>query len=272
LVGHVCLDAAAEGARLGGTVAYAGLAARRQGWRMGIVTSAAPDLDLAASLSGIAVHRVPADATTSFRNTYVGGVRQQRLLGRAAQLRLADVPAAWRGARVVHLAPVAGEVDPGLAAVLAAPGRLVGATPQGWLRAWDAAGQVAAVPCGALPRRLAGARAVALSEEDLPAEPDGARPWAVTGLLVALTRGARGVTVLCGAEAWDVPACPARACDPTGAGDVFAASWFGRLAMGDNHAAARYAACAAACAVERPGLAGVPTSGEIEERLARWAA
>jgi sugar/nucleoside kinase (ribokinase family) len=79
--------------------------------------------------------------------------------------------------------------------------------------------------------------------------------------------------LLHGAEVWDVPACPARPRDPTGAGDVFAAVWFGRLAMGDNGVAAgRYAACAAACAVERVGLAGVPTAAEIEERLARWAA
>jgi sugar/nucleoside kinase (ribokinase family) len=81
------------------------------------------------------------------------------------------------------------------------------------------------------------------------------------------------VRVLQGAGMWDVPACPARPRDPTGAGDVFAASWFVRLAMGDNApVAARYAACAAACAVEQPGLAGVPTTAEIEERLARWAA
>jgi sugar/nucleoside kinase (ribokinase family) len=81
------------------------------------------------------------------------------------------------------------------------------------------------------------------------------------------------VRLLWGDRTWDVPACPARVCDPTGAGDVFAAVWFVRLAAGDEPVAAtRYAACAAACAVERTGLAGVPTQAEIEERLAHWAA
>jgi 1D-myo-inositol 3-kinase len=272
LVGHVCLDATPEGPRLGGTVAYAGLAALRQGWRVGIVTSAAPDVDLAASLPGIALHCVPALATTSFHNTYRGGAREQALLARAAPLGLADVPAAWRAARIVHLAPVAREVDVALGAALAAPGRLVAATPQGWLRAWDAAGRVVPAPCGDLPERLGCLDAVALSEEDLAAEPGGPGRLAAAGPLVALTRGALGVRLLRGAEMWDVPACPARPYDPTGAGDVFAAVWFGRLAMGDNAVAAgRYASCAAAWTVERRGLAGVPTAAEIEERLARWA-
>jgi sugar/nucleoside kinase (ribokinase family) len=156
---------------------------------------------------------------------------------------------------------------------LAAPGRLVGATPQGWLRGWDAAGTVQPVPCGDLPDRLRGVDTVALSEEDLAAEPAGATRLAAGGRRVALTRGARGVRVLQGADVWDEPACPARPRDPTGAGDVFAATWFVRLAMGDNAlAAARYATCAAAWTVERHGLAGVPTAAEIEERLARWAA
>jgi len=273
LIGHVCLDETADGERLGGTVAYAGLAAQRQGWRVGIVTSAAPGLDLAAHLPGIAIQRVPATATTRFRNAYAAGARRQRLLARAAPLGWADVPPAWRAARIVHLAPVAREVDLALAAALAAPGRLVGATPQGWLRQWDGAGAVVASPCGDLPERLRGVQAVALSEEDLAAEPEAAARLAAAGPLVALTRGAQGVRLWQGAVAEDVPACPARPDDPTGAGDVFAAVWFGRLARGDSPvAAARYAACAAACAVEQPGLAGVPTADEIEERLARWAA
>src|SRR5690349_2361867 len=96
LIGHVCLDETAAGVRLGGTVAYAGLAAQRQGWRVGIVTSAAPGLDLAALLPGIAIHCVPASTTTRFCNSYRAGARQQRLLGRAAPLGLADVPVGWQ--------------------------------------------------------------------------------------------------------------------------------------------------------------------------------
>jgi sugar/nucleoside kinase (ribokinase family) len=128
-------------------------------------------------------------------------------------------------------------------------------------------------PCDDLPDRLRGASALALSEDDLAADDPGARALLATAGCTALTRGGAGVQVLAGARRADVPACPARVCDPTGAGDVFAAVWFVRLAEGrDAVESARYAACAAACTVEQPGLAGVPTAQQIEERLAQWAA
>jgi sugar/nucleoside kinase (ribokinase family) len=300
LIGHVCLDDTPAGPRLGGTVAYAALAAQRLGRRVAVVTSAADDLDLAALLPSVAVHCVPAPATTRFRNTYHGGVRQQMILARAADLALDAVPATWRAAPLIHLAPVAQEVDPTLARALRAwgsilaaqepatdqrpppseeahteraPGQFIGATPQGWLRAWDTSGAVSPQPAGDLPQQWDALDALALSEEDLGADDRGARHLVATAPCLALTRGADGVRVFMHGRATDVPACPARLCDPTGAGDVFAAVWFVRLASGDDPvAAARYAACAAACTVEQPGLAGVPTAQQIEERLAQWAA
>src|SRR4051794_17505435 len=82
LMGHVCLDEVPGGTRLGGTVAYAARAAQQLGRRVGMVTSAAADLDLDALLPGVAVHRVDAAATTRFRNVYAGGARRQTLLAR----------------------------------------------------------------------------------------------------------------------------------------------------------------------------------------------
>ena len=151
---------------------------------------------------------MPAPTTTSFRNTYHGGARRAAPAGVCRALGLADVPADWLAARVIHLAPVAREVDLALADALAAPGRLVAATPQGWLRQWDAAGLVAAAAGGDLPGRLSRVDAVALSEEDAVAEPGAAARLAAAGPLVALTRGAQGVRLLHGAEAWDWPAPP----------------------------------------------------------------
>ena len=79
---------------------------------------------------------------------------------------------------------------------------------------------------------------------------------------------------MCSSDLWRAyRAVPSRrVVDPTGAGDVFAAVWFARLAAGESAlAAARYAVAAAACTVERVGLAGVPTAAQIEERLRAWA-
>ncbi len=271
LIGHMCLDETPTGPCLGGTVAYAAVLARRLVLRVGVVTSAGADLDVAAALPELSVHVVPAPATTRFRNEYRAGQRCQTLCARAAPLGLVDVPDAWLQARLAHLAPVAREIDPGLAAALRPTVGFLGATPQGWLRDWDASGAIVPRPWDDLAAHLAPLDALVVSEEDLAAEPAGPLPLVAAGSLVALTRGAAGVRLLGCDGVQDVPACPARVHDPTGAGDVFAAAWFVRLVHGDEPAqAARYAACAAACAIERPGLAGVPTAEQIEERLRQW--
>jgi 1D-myo-inositol 3-kinase len=238
---------------------------------VGVVTSVGADVDLLATLPGVATAIVPAPTTTRFHNAYVADRRRQRLIARAAPLSLAAVPHAWRAAPIVHLAPVAAEVDTAVVAALRPSTGFLGATPQGWLRGWDVQGCIHLQPCADLPARLAGVDGVVVSEEDLAAEAAGAQPLVAPGRTVALTRGAAGVRLLRPGCVDQVPACPASPVDPTGAGDVFAAAWFIRLARGDAPlAATRYAASAAAWAVEHHGLAGVPTARQIEERLAQW--
>src|SRR5437016_3245024 len=143
-VGHVTRDLLADGERLGGTVTFAALTARRLGLRAAVVTSAGPDLDWAATLAGVEVACVPAEETTTFANEYAGGARRQRLLGRAAPLGVADIPAAWRRPEFALIGPVAGECAPDL--LDAFPEARVALTPQGWLRAWDAQGWVRFAP------------------------------------------------------------------------------------------------------------------------------
>jgi sugar/nucleoside kinase (ribokinase family) len=238
---------------------------------VGVVTSVGAEIDLLAALPGVATVVVPAPTSTRFHNVYAADRRVQRLIARAAPLTLAAVPDVWRTASIVHLAPVAAEVDTALAAALRPTAGFLGATPQGWLRAWDEQGRVHLRRCADLPARLAGVDGIVVSEEDLAAETAGAQPLVAPGRTVALTRGAAGVRVLQPGRVDHVPACRASPVDPTGAGDVFAAAWFIRLADGDEPlAATRYAACAAAAAVEQHGLAGVPTAQQIEERLAQW--
>ncbi len=134
ILGHVTLDHAQPEPRLGGTGAYAGLTAHALGLRVGLVTSCRADLDL-SELSGLAIERQPSERTTTFENTGHGRQRRQVLTDRADDLDWESIPAAWRSAPIVHLAPVAGEVDPAWAAAF--PGAFVGLTPQGWWRIWD---------------------------------------------------------------------------------------------------------------------------------------
>src|SRR5512147_1120368 len=91
--GHLSADVTPAGPRLGGTVAYSGMAARALGMRVGIVTSAGPDAPLEA-LDGIPRVIVPSPHSTSFENIHTETGRKQVLHRRAAALSLEHIPAA----------------------------------------------------------------------------------------------------------------------------------------------------------------------------------
>jgi sugar/nucleoside kinase (ribokinase family) len=271
LIGHLSADLTPEGRRvLGGTVSFAARVAHAFGLRVGLVTSAAADEPLLAELQQFVadIRVVPAAVTTSFENHYSPLGRTQYLRGRAAPLTPAHVPDAWRSAPLVHLAPLAGEVDPALAACF--PQAAVMLTPQGWLRQWDDTGLVrfkrwfdAAV--------LASLTVVVLSEEDIAPEPGLECLYAQAAPCVVVTRGEHGGTCYRAGEAFAYPAAHAGVvADVTGAGDVFAtallASW--AALAGDFQAAVRVAARLAAQSVTRPGMAGAPTSEEVQAALA----
>jgi hypothetical protein len=274
VIGHATRDLQPDGGwRVGGTAVFAAAAAARLGLRAAIVTAAPPDvLDaIHAAAPNVAVASAPAVEATTFENQYLpDGRRRQYLRRRAPALGLDAVPVAWRGCPLVHLAPVAQEVDAGLAGAF--PGALLGATPQGWLRAWDGAGLVHEAPWHEPERVLPHLRALVLSREDLPA--DGARAdamildWARRVAVVAVTLGADGAELMERGAVTRAPAFAAREVDPTGAGDVFAAALLVALAEGkEPPVAVRFANAAASFVVERPGLAGLPSPEQVQARL-----
>jgi sugar/nucleoside kinase (ribokinase family) len=284
-IGHATRDLLPDGGwRLGGTVTFAALTAQRLGLRAAVVTSGPADVvaALREALPGIAVAAVPAEEATTYENIYREGHRLQYLRGLAIALTAEHVPMGWRAAKIVLLAPLAREVDPALASAF--PRALVAATPQGWLRRWDAAGFVTPGALDAdVEAGLRHLRALILSREDLlpPVghEAEGRTPeeadaqivaWAGVVPLVAVTRGPGGVLLheegetapraLVGYEVHEV--------DPTGAGDVFAAAFLCSLHVtGDPHAAADFANRVAALSVERIGASGIPTRAEVAARF-----
>ena len=285
VIGHITRDLLPDGGwRLGGTVTFAALTAQRLGMRVAVVTSGPPDIveALRRLAPDIPVVAVPSPDATTFENIYQGSVRSQYLRGRAAPLTLDHVPPSWRAAPVVLLAPLAQEVDPRL--LTAFPHSLVAATPQGWLRRWDAGGFVTP---GALDAAVEAAfpslGVLILSREDLlpppghesvahytPSEADAQiAAWARTVPIVAVTRGADGVLLLRHASPPEAfPGYPANEVDPTGAGDVFATAFLCHLhATGDPRAAADFANRVAAISVEHTGASGIPTHAEVTARF-----
>ena len=255
VLGNVTRDEIAGDVRLGGAASYAALAAARLGVETALVTVAPPDDPLLASLRAerrLRIHCAADTTMTTFAVAYEAGQRSLVLRERARAIGLDDVPGAWRGAPVAYVGPVAGECDRRLIAGLGA--RFVGAGLQGWLRRADEGGRVepALSPEAIAPPALG---AAIVSEHDHPDVERIAARFAGVGATVAITRGARGATLLSGRERIEVAALPAAEVDPTGAGDVFGVVITMRLAGGDPPpVAAAAAAAAAARVVEGPGL------------------
>jgi sugar/nucleoside kinase (ribokinase family) len=269
LIGHVCQDVVpagvdspfARGYTFGGTVTYCARTVKAMGLRVAVVTSAAADFALHAALPNIETARVPAAETTTFENRYVDGHRIQTLHAIAENLDITSVPLEWRRSSVVHLAPLAREVDMNLIGMF--PGSFIGVTPQGWLRQWDSDGRVQPRPWTEAYSVLPRVDAVVMSEEDVGNDWKLLRDWANRAPIFVVTQGARGATLFVGGEPHHIPTVEQHEVDPTGAGDIFAAIFFARLQQtGDPHEAARLATCLAARSVTRRGLDSVPTHGE----------
>jgi sugar/nucleoside kinase (ribokinase family) len=108
-----------------------------------------------------------------------------------------------------------------------------------------------------------------LSEEDLNGNTLLIYEYACLARVAVMTQGARGCTVFTCGEERQVPGFPVRDVEPTGAGDVFAAAFLIRLQeIQDPVEAARFANATASFCVQAPGVTGIPTRKQVEERLA----
>ncbi len=261
VIGHVTRDLVDGASMIGGTASYAARTARALGCRVGVITSASPDLNLNGVLDGMTITRFPAATTTTFKNIYSAGGRRQMLHGIAETLTPAMVPPDWR-AKIVHLGPVARECDPAL--VNAFGNVFVGLTPQGWMRRWDQAGRVSSCQWENAEPLLARADAVVLSEEDVGGDEALVLRYAAQTRLLVVTQAAMGCTVHVAGQSRHFSAPAVTEVDPTGVGDIFAAAFFVRLQQdGDPWTAACFANCVAAHSVTRVGLSGTPGPEEV---------
>ena len=164
VIGHVAHDLTPQGPRLGGTAAYSALTARALGYRVGIVTASGPETSL-APLQGIPVVSLDSPNSTTFENIYTEHGRIQYLRAQATRIDLTRVPQVWRRSSIIHLGPIANEVDPFLPEGFSAG--LLGLTPQGWMRRWDAEGRVSRTEWLNADFAMARASAVVISREDV---------------------------------------------------------------------------------------------------------
>jgi hypothetical protein len=263
VIGHITRDLTPGGPRLGGTVTYSGLTARALGLRVGIVTSWGEELPMDV-LRQIPIASYPTDTSTTFENIATPHGRVQILHNAAPTLGFNLVPDPWRNPAIVHLGPVAQEVEPSL--VRNFPSALVGVTPQGWLRDWDAQGHVHFSEWPEATFVLQRVGAAIISIEDVEGDEERINDMASSCRILAVTEGAQGSRLYWNGDVRRFRAPKVVTVDETGSGDIFAAAFFIRLYMTrDPWEAARFATQLASYSVTRPGLEAIPTEEEIQE-------
>lgn len=269
-IGHVTKDLLPGGTySLGGTATYASLAALRLGASVAVFTSVPADLDLGPALAGVTVQRVASPHAATFENIYHGPHRKQYIHDTALPLHPRDLPAIWRQAAIVLLCPIAGEL--GLDWMGTFRHSIVGVTPQGWMRRWNASGLISHQPWHEAEQILPRVDVLVFSREDVGGDDELVQQYARLARIAAVTEGPLGVTVYWNGQPRHFPAYRAAAeVDPTGAGDVFAAAFLLRLKeTNDPYQAAPFANSAASFAIEGPGTTTLATRTQVELRLAR---
>ena len=263
VIGHVAHDLTPEGPRLGGTAAYSALTAQALGLRVGIVTASGPETSLQA-LNGIPIINVESPTSTTFENIYTEHGRVQYLRAQATRINFTNVPEAWQRTSIIHLGPIANEMDAILPEAFSPA--LLGLTPQGWMRQWDSESRVSRKEWMDADSALVRAGAVVISREDVAGDDELIEHMAHETRILAVTEDAAGAVLYWNGDRRRFRAPTVKEIDATGAGDVFAAAFFVRLlTTRDPWEATRFATLLASHSVTRAGLDGIPTPREIEK-------
>jgi len=269
-VGHLCCDIVDGRRILGGSASYASLTARGLNRAAGILTAVAEDFPFLHLLKGIRVDIIDSPTTTTFRNIYHQGVREQIICDVARSIGPADVPGEFTNVDVVYLCPIADEILPGVASRFRAS--LVGAGAQGWFRQWDEAGRVSRKKWESALEVARAVDVIVYSELDTDDPYKLAEELANHAPVVIVTQSSLGADLYTEGARIHVPAFDVEEIDPTGAGDVFAAAFLINYESSGNAVeSAKFACCAASFICEHEGTEGIPSLDQVEERLQQYS-
>lgn len=265
-IGFFCHDLHKKGHILGGTASYSSLMCSHLGQKTSVLTSVGSDFKYfdIFEKNGIQIYNKQAPKTTVFQNQYDdNGKRTQYIHHRSETLYYEDLPEDWKQAHVVKFCLIADEVD--ISLLNAFPNALIGATIQGWLRQWNDEGKI-------FPKQmdweiLKTVDIVFMSEEDIE-DYESVIPTIVEYVkILVLTKGAEGATIFYNNQRFDFPAFPVNEVDPTGAGDIFAASFLVQYHKTKDIAlSAAFAHAAASYIVEDLGI-NIPSIQKINTRF-----
>ena len=271
-IGHITEDTADPENVIGGGVTYSGLAAKKLGLAVTIITKLPPrhrfiDTLKKRGISVLTLHTSSKKITT-FTNKYDSlGNRQQILLDKQESITINDLVGVSDNLENAFfiVAPVIGEIDTKIIPYLARYGP-VAITPQGYFRQIEQDGTITQKGWVDFEENLSFATITILSEEDIA--PNGVTNKDLLDRIKAsspitiITQGEKGATVYKGEKVeTQISAFPLKdgeIKDFTGAGDVFTASYITKfMNSGIHHEAAVFAAFFAAVKITRIGGTGV---------------
>jgi len=284
MIGHFAKDRLVAGASdeiaSGGAVYYGGIALRRIGVRVAVVTRLAaadfPRLD-ELKQEGVQVFATAAPETSGIENVYDPADMDRRTctpLGFAGPFRLEEIPAL--SAQVYLAIPIiAGEITLDLLRALAARGP-VGLDVQGFVRVREGK-RLVSRPWPDMREGLAHVTYLKVDRAEaelLTGETDlatAARQLARFGPREVVVTQVSGVTVYAAGEMYSAPFTPRSLAGRTGRGDTCFATYVGKRLSAPPAEATRFAAVITTLKQERPGpwrgqLADVDTLLQVNNR------
>ena len=261
--GHLTSDLTDTGSRLGGTAAFSGLTAHALGLKSGIITAFGEGLDI-SSIKGLWIKNKTSNETTTFKNISNGSERSQYLYSVAENIIKEDVPKLTQPPKIIHLGPVADEVDPEIMTCF--PNSLKCLTPQGWFRAINKHKQVIFQEWQHFDQCLEKADVAVISLDDVQKDED--KIAIMSGLIpvFVVTENYKGARVYWHNDVRFFSAPEVKYLDDTGAGDIFATAFFYRYLFTKNPwEACRFAVLLASWSVTRAYMNSIPTPEEIKQ-------
>lgn len=263
VIGHITKDLVGSSERLGGTVTFSGLTAHALGLKAGIITSSSGDMDI-SSLKGLCLKNKTSEQTTTFRNISDGTSRNQYLYKVASPLNNLDIPDMDPPPKIVHLGPVANEVDPSILSRF--QNSLKCLTLQGWFRVRDENNLVHLKPWPDCERVLSKSDVAVISLDDVSRDEETIAKMAASIPVFAVTENYKGARVYWHNDVRFFSAPEVKYVDDTGAGDIFSAAFFYRYNFTkDPWEAGRFAVLIASWSVERFYMKSIPSQVEIEK-------
>jgi sugar/nucleoside kinase (ribokinase family) len=221
---------------LGGSVAYTSLATRRLDATASVISKIGGDFPQAylwwlqqegIDLSNLV--RLEKEQTTRFELKYNKDLtkRKLKLKSKASAITVSDLPKSLH-AKVIHIAPIAGEISYEVVAKLKKCGDIISLDAQGLMRSFDADGNV--TYRSSINKRLLGLiniykssmeeLSAATKRKDTRTAIKAIHDFGVDTVIITL--GAKGAVLSIGGTRYNIPPCKsAKLVDPTGAGDVF---------------------------------------------------